>query len=1370
LEISGTSESHSTLERQATGIKAVATVSDKTQHSYADADEFIQYQLEKARNRIKATDLLTAGVLAGLLLVGYVLIFTLLDHWVIDGGFGAWTRAILLAVVLILCGAIVYRYVLRPWFRRINPLYAARMLDRSSGEIQGSLLALIDLQSTGHKSEEAIHRTLEKRAAVKLAEVHVDEVIDRRLLTRMGTGLFIVTLITCLYAVLSPKSISLLRPLTFASTTVATRTVIETVQPGNTTVPAGSQLEFVADLAGVIPEDVRVLYSTSDRRFVDEPLPMRTTDVEHRFRILMVGDGDRGIRQDITYRIEAGDARSEIFTISVEQPPTARVTEVRYVYPEYMNLPERTDSAGAIDAWEDTTLTIQAEASETVSEAVLQMSDDAAFSVRGEELQMKIKETLLAADWKLTRREDNTFPKFYRIQVTNPEGHKDLEPVVYPVDVRRDQPPTLKLIDPTRDLEVAANAIVPLLVEAEDPDFLLRSVTLHYAVNGKLIQPSEVLLDAFQSGLTKRWADTWEFRLKPLNLNPGDVVTFHLEARDNRPPLGNQSRTGDLNLQITAPVSEQQVKEQLAQDRQMQDQMHPQDKNDANNSQTNPGDNQAVEQPQTAENSAEPMPNKDMPNEFNEDQSPEPKDTDARNGQSKDPKNSGGQKKDDLDPGSNAEQSQTGEEQNQPGQQGASSRQQDRRTDDDKALQKIIERANREGKNSDDKSNGSDSKKEDRRTGSEDKKEREPGTSKDGNKSKPNNDDKPEKNSGSGEREGVNDANTPDKQNGNDVKDKPAGVGEEPPTNAAEPSDEAASNEQNAGDKKPTPGVEQSAEDVKTGDPDDGSKTGTEETRPGATGEKTPGDDTEAMEKNPPGDGTSEKPTDSDPAEKPTGDPKPGDDPAKPDMNELSDPKNTAGAPNSNEPSDDKSQKNSKNGGKDPDKSASDPENKTGDEQGNEKPGDNQKPGDPKGQEGSKENNKSGDDKPPMQNQNPTNMNSEAGRQSDPNKSGNEASKDSKSGDETASGEKSAGEKGAGEKGAGEKGAGEKGGGEKGGGEKGGGEKGGGEKGGGEKGGGEKGGGEKGGGEKGGGEKGGGEKGGGEKGGGEKGGGEKGGGEKGGGEKGGGEKGGGEKGGGEKGGGEKGGGEKGGGEKGGGEKGGGEKGGGEKGGGEKGGGEKGEGKSGGGGEGAGKQGEGESSSDSPGAGGEGGKGGKKIGRSEANTTRPDEDGEPGLGDGGMPDDNERSENAQPKETKPSKPADPQADDAASAAALAIKRLQKELDRGKVDPKLLDELGWTETEMKSFVDRMQKQLEQRELNAQQLKEKSISEKSFDAMLKGLDINSTGQTRQGRTEYDRDQQDTTTRQSAPPSRYKQLVEGYQRSVSGAKDNKP
>lgn len=184
-----------------------------------------------------------------------------------------------------------------------------------------------------------------------------------------------------------------------------------------------------------------------------------------------------------------------------------------------------------------------------------------------------------------------------------------------------------------------------------------------------------------------------------------------------------------------------------------------------------------------------------------------------------------------------------------------------------------------------------------------------------------------------------------------------------------------------------------------------------------------------------------------------------------------------------------------------------------------------------------------------------------------------------------------------------------------------------------------------------------------------------------------------------------------------------------------------------------------------------GKGGvSTIDHSDPDTTRKDEQAEEGPGNGGMPNGKEPSDGSQPNEPIPAQPADPQADDAAGAAALAIKRLQKELERGEVDPKLLEELGWTESEIKSFADRLQKQLAEREMNAQQQKEKTISQKSFDAMLKGLDIKSTGSSREGRGDRDRDQQDTTTRQSAPPSRYKQLIEGYQRSVSGAKDGKP
>ena len=1208
----------------------MATVSDKTQHSYADADEFIQYQLEKVRRRIKATDLLTAGVLAGLLLVGYVLTFTLLDHWVIDGGFGAWTRAILLAVILVLCGAILIRYVLRPWFRRIHPLYAARMLDRSSEELQGSLLALVDLQAAGYKSDGAIHRTLEKRVAVTLADVHVDEAIDRRLLTRMGTGLFIITLITCLYAVLSPKSISLLRPLTFAGTSVATRTVIEAVQPGNTIIPAGSQLEFVADLAGVIPNEIRVLYSTSDQRFVDEPLTMRTTDDEHRFRILMVGDGDRGIRQDMTYRVEAGDATSEIYSITVEQPPTARVTEVHYVYPDYMDLPERTDFSGAIEAWEDTTLTVLAESSEPVSDAVLQMSDDAAFSVRGEELQMAIDGTQLSVNWKLTHRDDNTFPKFYRIQVTDPEGQKDPEPAVYPVDVRRDQPPVLKLIDPVRDLQVAANAIVPLLVEAEDPDFLLRDVKLHYAVNGKLIQPSEVLLDEFKKRLTKRWTGTWDFRLKPLNLNPGDVVKFHLEARDNRQPTANQTHTGDLNLQITAPVSEQQVQEQLAQDRQMQDQMRQPDNSNSNDAQENQGDNPASEQPQTGENTEDPTPNEAASDDPNSDQSPDEKNADGKSGQQKDPKNEDGGQKNGDEQNRDPNQPNDSTEQ-QPGQDGSASRQQERRADDDKALQKLIERMNRDRKDpgSDNNDDNGDSKRDSRRPRTEEKTERperkrgEPGKENDRNENQKDQSPRAE----------TRDSKTPNENSGEESKDEPADESTGNEKNSDDQPNDTAVNEDQREEKKPTPGVDESQDDLKNDDPDAGSKNGVDESRPDRTGETPPAVDAESIEQKQPGDSTGEKTPDDAPTEEPSGEKAPGNDSDTSGTADQQDPKNTDGASRPDQPSKNTPEKNSNDATSDPEKSDAKPEDKPGEQQGADKPGDEQNPSEPTDKPGDKPGDKpsdkpsdeSGTDKPPMQNENPLNMNSKTGRQSDPNKTGNETSKESKSGGEKSGSEKSGGEKSGSEKSGGEKSGGKS---------------------------------------------------------------------------------------------------------------------------------------------------SESNGNSPSESEEGGPGTgqRTIGRADPNTTGTDEQGEEGPGNGGIPDSKEPPEGSQPKEPVPAQPADPQADDAAGAAALAIKRLQQELERGNVDPKLLEELGWTESEIKSFADRLQKKLAQREVNAQQQKAKSISEKSFDAMLKGLDINSTGSTRQGRADRDRDQQDTTTRQSAPPSRYKQLVEGYQRSVSGAKDSKP
>jgi len=222
---------------------------------------------------------------------------------------------------------------------------------------------------------------------------------------------------------------------------------------------------------------------------------MSAGEEESRFQVMMIGTGSRGIRQEFRYRVEAGDAVSEEFTVFVEQPPSAMVTEVSYVFPEYMHLEARSSSNPNIDGWDGTELQVSAQTNIPVKTAVLKFSDDAQFTVPAEEYAMTVSGKNLEAGFRLEYRDGG--PKFFRIEVKDSNGRRDPRPTIYGVNIRPDMPPTIRLLDPTTDLEVPANAVVPLLIEAEDPDFLLNNVEFSYEINGQEGIP-DTLYNRFQ--------------------------------------------------------------------------------------------------------------------------------------------------------------------------------------------------------------------------------------------------------------------------------------------------------------------------------------------------------------------------------------------------------------------------------------------------------------------------------------------------------------------------------------------------------------------------------------------------------------------------------------------------------------------------------------------------------------------------------------------------------------------------------------------------------------------------------------------------------------------------------------------------------
>ena len=549
---------------------STATAPDKTER-YVDFDEYVEFQLEKTRKSIRSNDLLTATAVAAALVLAGLLSFVVLDHWVIPDGFSLAARwCWFLGFTGLVTGWLVWKVGV-PALWTVNRLFAAKELEQADPLLKGNLLNWVDLRGAGRTVNASVMQTMEKQAATELSKMDVGQAVNHRPLLSASYALLAIVVLFCGYALLSPKKISsaLWRILPFTEAGAVTRTIIQDVTPGDATLLARGQLEVGVVVAGEIPGEVHMLYSTSDGRVQDEAVVLRPeTEGLPRFRGNFAGESGSGVLQDFSYFIVAGDAKSARYRVTVHHPPSATVHQVSLKSPDYMNFDDATNPGGHIDGWEGAVATISATSDKPCRSAVLQFLNEPQSPPTGEEIPVQVTEgSKLMATWKLDFRSDGTFPKHYRIQCRNDAGEVDPSPAVYNIAVRPDRPPEVALLYPERDLEAPANAVIPLLIEASDPDFELGYINLLVEKDGQSIHRS-ALSEGRQKSITlKQSVD-----LAALALQPGDEVQFWVEAFDNKQPRRNRKNTPRLKIQIVAPVSKDAAQQQLAENQQERDQ------------------------------------------------------------------------------------------------------------------------------------------------------------------------------------------------------------------------------------------------------------------------------------------------------------------------------------------------------------------------------------------------------------------------------------------------------------------------------------------------------------------------------------------------------------------------------------------------------------------------------------------------------------------------------------------------------------------------------------------------------------------------------------------------------------------------------
>jgi hypothetical protein len=441
----------------------------------------------------------------------------------------------------------------------INPAYAAQTIEHDNPSLKNSLLNLLLFRQNREIITDAVYETLEEQAAQRLTRVPVESAVDRTQLLRLGYVLVFVVAAAALYKVFSPKdplvtAERVLMP--WADIVPASRVAIENVEPGATMLARGEVLTVSADVRGIGEDDpVVVRYTTADGQAVDMPTPMKPSAAGLRFtgQIPPAEKGVfTGVAQDFRYWIEAGDARSREYAVSVVAAPTISIERIDYDYPDYTLFADHSvDRLGDVRAIEGTKVTIHARTNQPIREAAVDFEADGRRDIVLNSTGNEAQTTFM-----LALRDDHQTPKFssYVLRFTSDDGRSNRDPVKYPIDVLPDLPPETAILAPAEKVrDVRLDETVAIEVEARDPDFALAEVRLQGEAAGRKVIDAPLLA----SEHTGRYSGRLLFTPNEHGLQPGEVVRYWVTASDNRAPQANEVSSDSQTLRVMSPEPKQ---------------------------------------------------------------------------------------------------------------------------------------------------------------------------------------------------------------------------------------------------------------------------------------------------------------------------------------------------------------------------------------------------------------------------------------------------------------------------------------------------------------------------------------------------------------------------------------------------------------------------------------------------------------------------------------------------------------------------------------------------------------------------------------------------------------------------------------------
>ena len=426
-------------------------------------------------------------------------------------------RTLLFGACALLVGGLFFRWCIGPFINLPGDDLLAKRIDHQYPELNDGVTTVLQLwqqreQGTPYYSSELLDAALADGIRVSRG-IDFLAADDRWRVTRAGK-VFAASLLVPILAFafwFTPLAGALNRfahPLTDFPVPVRTQL---TVSPGDLEVSVGGQATITVETAGEIPTTATLhLFNEEAREQTVSLSSMSPSTFSHTLRDL---------KSSTVYQIEAGDAISPRYRISVVDHPDIASLHLFFEYPSYTRLASRTtsDGGGDLSAIKGSRVMVEVESTQPLAFARIE------FENQNEPLPMVISGTKAQANILVS--EDRR----YRVLLENAEGRVTPDPPVYQITALPDHTPDVAIITPGRDVNLTENMMVSLMITGVD-DFGFNTMNLVYQ-KGAEGEPAKKVIPV-ERGVTT-FSEPYVWDLAGLELFPGDVVSYHVELFDN---------------------------------------------------------------------------------------------------------------------------------------------------------------------------------------------------------------------------------------------------------------------------------------------------------------------------------------------------------------------------------------------------------------------------------------------------------------------------------------------------------------------------------------------------------------------------------------------------------------------------------------------------------------------------------------------------------------------------------------------------------------------------------------------------------------------------------------------------------------------